>query len=319
MNNSFLAGLLISLALVGFTSFSKPLYRDPVYDGPADPGIIQNRRTGEWYMFYTSRRANSPDLDGVSWAHGTPIGMAKSEDLAHWTYQGRAKINYSPDSNPSYWAPSIIDDGKFYHMFLTYVPGTFSDWEHPRYIIHLTSRNLKNWIFRGRLQLGSDRVIDADVQIMPDGSYRMWYNQEPGGKLIASADSPDLNEWRDNGPIPGIGACEAPKVFYWHGFWWTICDEWHGLAVYRSDDASNWTRQSGNILESFGSGTDDGAYGRHCEVIVRGSRAYIFYFTHPDENSTSGGNPRRSVIQAAELDCSDDGIISCDRDKPVIF
>ena len=36
----------------------KPLYTDPVNHGPTDPEIVQNRETGQWYMFYTSRRAD---------------------------------------------------------------------------------------------------------------------------------------------------------------------------------------------------------------------------------------------------------------------
>src|SRR3972149_1553132 len=58
----------------------KPLYRDPVFDGAADPVVIWNPRVERWWMFYTNRRANVPDLGGVSWVHGTPIGIAESAD-----------------------------------------------------------------------------------------------------------------------------------------------------------------------------------------------------------------------------------------------
>jgi hypothetical protein len=58
----------------------KPLYRDPVYDGAADPVLVWNRGEGKWWMFYTNRRANTPGLAGVSWVHGTRIGVAESAD-----------------------------------------------------------------------------------------------------------------------------------------------------------------------------------------------------------------------------------------------
>jgi len=46
-------------------------------------------------MFYTSRRANAPNTPGVSWVHGTPIGIAESSDGgATWTYCGTADIRY---------------------------------------------------------------------------------------------------------------------------------------------------------------------------------------------------------------------------------
>lgn len=297
----------------------KPLFRDPVYDGAADPSIVRRRDTGEWYMFYTDRRANIGDTGGVEWVHGTPIGIAVSADLAHWDYLGQANIGYAPDKEPTYWAPSVIDDGNLYHMYLTYVPGIFPDWNHPRNIVHLTSANLTDWKYESTLRLMSDKVIDAEVEKLPDGTWRMWYNQEPGGKKIASADSRDLYNWEDNGLVAGIGNCEGPSVFRWKGSWWMVTDEWKGFAVYRSDDAVNWTRQPGNILQEPGHGTDDGVAGNHCDVLVTGDRAFIFYFVHPERDgrtSNPDGSPvntRRSLIQVAELVC-DGKTISCDRD-----
>jgi hypothetical protein len=55
---------------------SKPLYRDPVFDGAADPVVIWNPQTKTWWMFYTNRRANVPGLSGVAWVHGTKVGIA---------------------------------------------------------------------------------------------------------------------------------------------------------------------------------------------------------------------------------------------------
>ena len=34
-----------------------PLFRDPIYDGAADPVLIWNREAKEWWMIYTNRRA----------------------------------------------------------------------------------------------------------------------------------------------------------------------------------------------------------------------------------------------------------------------
>src|ERR1700744_3383518 len=59
----------------------KPLYRDPIYDGAADPTLIWDRAGHRWVMFYTNRRANAQNLPGgVAWVHGTRIGMAASTD-----------------------------------------------------------------------------------------------------------------------------------------------------------------------------------------------------------------------------------------------
>jgi hypothetical protein len=161
----------------------KPLYRDPVYDGAADPVVIWNPAVERWWMFYTNRRANMPELSGVAWVHGTPIGIAESVDGGvTWQYAGDADIMLPAGmtSEPrTLWAPDVFraPDG-WYHMFLTVVPGVFEDWNHPRTLVHLTSRDLRTWDNAQPLTLASDRVIDAAVRPLPDGTWRMWYNNE---------------------------------------------------------------------------------------------------------------------------------------------
>jgi hypothetical protein len=110
---------------------SVPLFRDPVHDGAADPVVVWNRQRKTWWMFYTNRRADLDDNSGVTWVHGTRIGIAESSDGgAHWKYVSEADI---PVAAPDYtlWAPEVIDVNGTYHMFLTVVPGSFTDWNPP--------------------------------------------------------------------------------------------------------------------------------------------------------------------------------------------
>jgi hypothetical protein len=202
-------------------------------------------------------------------------------------------------------------------MYLTYVPGIFTDWGHPREIVHLTSRDGIKWNFESKLKLTSDKVIDACVARLPDGTWRMWYNDECRGKSMNYADSPDLYHWTDKGPCDGTFRGEGPKVFRWKDHWWMVIDAWSGLGVYRSDDQAGWTRQPNNILEQPGTGDDDKVMGGHCDVVVQGGRAYVFYFTHPSRRpevpDSEAVEKRRSSIQVAELQY-ENGTITCDRD-----
>lgn len=169
----------------------KPLYRDPVHDGAADPMVIWNDRAGKWFMYYTKRRANAPDAGGVSWVHGTRIGIATSKDGgASWQYLDTSDIKYRVTDEYTFWAPDVIAHQGTYHMYLTYVPGIFSNWSHPSWIVHLTSENGITWDFRSRLSLASEKVLDACVIRMTDGNWRMWYNNESDGKSMYYADSP---------------------------------------------------------------------------------------------------------------------------------
>ncbi len=296
---------------------TKPVYRDPVFDGPTDPVLCWNKQEKKWFMFYTSRRANMPGLEGASWVHGTKIGVAESSDGVNWKYRGTADIDYGK-SDYTFWAPEIVEhDGK-YHMYLTVVPGIFKDWNASRDIVHLTSDDLLKWKYESTLKLSADRVIDACVLRLSDGTWRMWYNNERDRKSIYYADSPDLYHWTDGGKAVGDQSGEGPKTFHWQGKQWLITDVWRGLAVYSSDDGLKWNRQPGaNLLQTWGVGKDDQDIGRHCDVVVSGDRAFLYYFTHPGIRTDEKENfaeKRRSSIQVVELKYAD-GKITCDRDR----
>ena len=306
-----------------------PLYRDPVFDGAADPVVIWNPTNQRWWMFYTNRRANVPGLSGVAWVHGTKIGIAESSDGGvTWNRLGDADIPLPDEIGgdaPTHWAPDVVTapDGT-HHMFLTVVPGVFEDWRHPRRIVHLTSSDLWHWVYQSALDLASDRVIDAAVCALPEGGWRMWYNNERDGKSIYFADSPDLFTWTEHGKASGVGERpgEGPFVFNWRGRHWMLVDLWRGLGVYHSDDLLSWTAQEGDLLNTPGQGADDGVNGGHPGVVVSGDRAFLFYFTHPGRAGTiSATDPdsldlRRSSIQVTELHLTPDGRLTCDRDAP---
>ena len=84
--------IMIAVVLQGCSDYQKtyqprfdiekspaPLFRDPVFDGAADPSAIWNHKTGEWWIFYTQRRA-SRVFDNVAYCYGTAIGIAVSAD-----------------------------------------------------------------------------------------------------------------------------------------------------------------------------------------------------------------------------------------------
>lgn len=304
----------------------KPLFRDPVYDGAADPVVLWNPKVKRWWMFYTNRRAAAPGLSGVAWVHGTRLGIAESSDGANWKYVGTANISLPAQfggKDETHWAPDIVrgDDGKW-HMFLTVVPGIFENWQHPRDIVQLTSTDLRNWKYLQTLKLFSDRVIDAGVMKMPDGLWRLWYNNERDKKSIYYAESRDMKTWIDKGKAVADKPGEGPKIFWWKNKYWMIVDQWKGLGVYRSDDTLNWEPQSSNLLATPGKGLDDQVIGGHPDVIVSGDRAFLFYFTHPgrrgDDAKKATTEQRRSSIQVVELRVND-GWLACDRDVPTFI
>ena len=98
--------VLICTAWSAGADAAKPLFRDPVHDGAADPVVVWNPHEKKWFMFYTNRRANVPadQTPGVTWVHGTRIGIAESSDAAR-----RGNIVASPKST---WASRIKPTGR---------------------------------------------------------------------------------------------------------------------------------------------------------------------------------------------------------------
>jgi Putative zinc dependent peptidase (DUF5700) len=295
-----------------------PLYRDPVFDGTADPSLIWNEKERSWWIFYTNRRANVPDAqDGVRWCHGTDIGIASSGDGGmKWIYRGTAQgLEFEAGRN-TFWAPCLLLHGGTYHMYVAYVRGVPADWSGERHIVHYTSRDLMNWKYEGIVPLSSEYVIDAFVYAKPSGGWRMWYKDEAHGSHIYAADSEDLFRWKVVGPVITGSSQEGPAVFWRQGAYWMLVDRWQGMAVLRSPDLTNWTEQPGTILGVPGTRPDDADIGRHGEVVVQGDSAFLFYFTHPfgSKEHTEPGK-HRSSLQVAQLEFRE-GQITCDRNKP---
>lgn len=296
-----------------------PLFRDPVFDGAADPVIIWNRHENAWWIFYTNRRAYGTNF-GVSYVHGTDIGIASSSDGGRtWIYRGIAQgLDYEPGRN-TYWAPEILEYEGIYHMYVSYVKGIPQDWNCDRKILHYTSNDLWNWTFESVLPLSSHRVIDSCVFRLPDGRFKMWYKDEVHNSFSYTAYSDDLYEWTARGAEITDCPHEGPNVFFFEGKYWMITDPWKGLGVYTSEDAQNWKRCP-NILSEPGTRPDDGAIGAHADVLVHKERAYIFYFTHPEVTQEQRNDPgfnweyrhRRSSLQVAELKVDGDMLV-CDR------
>jgi hypothetical protein len=220
------------------------------------------------------------------------------------------------------WAPEVVEHKGLYHMFLTLVPGIYEDWGHTSEIVHLTSKNLLDWTFISTISLQSERVIDACVYQMNDGNWRMWYKDERKGSAIYYANSPDLFKWNVVEKAVSDRPAEAPVVFNWKGRYWMLVDPWNGIGVYSSNDLIKWDRQEKGILTEPGTGLDDNVRGSHPDVVVKGNRAFIFYFTHPGrvegQQSWDYYAQRRSSLQVAELEYKE-GQLVCNRNKPVFI
>ncbi|MCS5716262.1 hypothetical protein NVV95_17070 [Herbiconiux sp. CPCC 205716] len=310
--------------------FLEPLFRDPDTDGAADPTVIRHHETGEWWMFYTRRRPADPG-PGVTWVHGSRIGVARSDDGRSWRAAGIVEgLDAEPARGPrpsdpfagpdTHWAPEVIHDGTQYRMYLSVIEGIPDRWEgHARRIVEYRSPDLERWTRIRPLPLSSDRVIDACVARCPDGLWRLWYKDEARDSTTWVASSPDLgdeHEWRVEGEAIGGRPHEGPNVFELGGWWWMLVDEWRGFAAYRSTDAVAWTRQGGPDAVLLGERA--APVGRHGDVVVDGDTATLYYFTHPHWTGTeldAAPTPASRItwLQAAPLAVHAGALVVADR------
>ncbi|MGY1551293.1 family 43 glycosylhydrolase [Microbacterium sp. A588] len=292
------------------------LYRDPVYDGATDPTVVI--ADGRWSMFYTQRRATHPDPGpGVAWVHGSRIGVAHSEDGVDWTYAGTLEptsdgLQLSASGPPAstdrtHWAPEVIYDGMCWRMYLTEIDGVPDRWPgYAREIVEYVSDDLARWTRRGPIVLSSDRVIDAAVARAPHGAWRLWYKDEAADSVTMVATSPDLEDWTVEGVAIGGRPHEGPYAFELDGWWWMIVDEWRGMAVYRSTDATAWERQGDADSVILGAGKMPGlGVGHHGAAVRDGERLWFYFFGHPE-----GAQERRCAVYRVQLDVVDDRLIT---------
>ena len=294
------------------------IFRDPVFDGAADPTVIKRESDGKLFMFYTQRRATieCPE-NSVEWCYGTKIGVAVCDDtfcfgqpdavrgsadnlkagsagvavcdnFNKWLYSGTAELPFIEDKT-TYWAPEVIFDGENYRMFVTYIDGVFSEWAGDASIEQYISSDLLEWRRVGRVEIESSRVIDPCLYPLPSGGWRMWYKDEKRGSRTCFCDTDDFASWRYGGFATDETAQEGPNVFALGGYFWLVADVWDGLAVYRSGDLTRFERQEGNILPGAAS---------HADVFCENGRARLVYFTYPE-----GG--RRSAVCECELTVED--------------
>ena len=315
---SIVALLFVTLASSQQRKAPAPMYRDPITDGAADPVVFWNNVEKCWWMLYTQRRANQESPD-VAYCYGNPIGIAQSDDNgASWYYRGTLDLEFERGHN-TFWAPEVVYDKGVYHLFTAYIKGVHNHWSGRARLVHFTSKNLWDWKYRGRVDVGSENAIDITLFKTPDGTWRAWYKDETAGSHTFFSDSRDLFHWSKGQEAIGGVSCEGAKVFRFHDYYWMITDEWHGFRLYRSDDLNTWERH-GLLVSEASERPLDRPSGAHGDVVVVGEKAYIIYFTHPnrtthgavhmDELGRYSYAERMSVIQCGEL-LYKDGTLVC--------
>ena len=322
-----------------------PLYDDPVWHGASDPVVVWmpgKGSQGEYWMYYTQRRAALQNARGVDWVHGSAIAIATSPDGINWTYKGTIQgtlkdgnteksLGHPVKDNVTWWAPTIFWEGgngiagggqagDRLHMFVTYVHGIFTSWTGDRTIEHFTSTDGVNWTYVSSLPLASRRTIDPTVYHINDTWY-LWYKNEAAGSRTFWASSKDLTTWQDLGDSNCGSSHEATFVWYWQGAYWNLHDNHgRGLDAWRSEDGlSNWNLNSVLLKgDVAGQRQLDQGVGHHPWVLLQNpvdgesqpgqEQLVLFYFTHAG---------KQTYMQMAEITMGEDGKLACDRNKYV--
>lgn len=293
-----------------------PLFDDPIWHGAADPFVVWMpgkgaARRGEWWMYYTQRRAAIPNPVGVNWCHGTAIGIATSQDGIHWKYIGICKGGHGLGdplrARVTWWAPCFAWQKSGLQMFVVEVHGIFNGWTGRATIEHFSSKDGVHWNFVSTVPLSSSRCIDPTLWKIK-GKWYMWYKDEHHGSHIWMAQSTHLNHWSGDRQVVAWPSQEAPYVWRWHHAFWMITDtDTHGLRIYRSQTGTgNWVYNSTVLARANGRRPRDNSPGHHPAIVMQHGQCVLFYF------SQFG---RRSYIQIAKLIVGPKGKVKCLRNE----
>ncbi len=307
--------------LIDVSQAPAPLFDDPVTHGSTDPFVIWNPLKNEWFMYYTQRRSNLANPNGVDWVHGTSIAIATSPDGVHWSYLGLCEGDHDlsdplaakgagPSPGITWWAPCLLRIGNMFHMWVVRVDGVYTNWTGKRNILHFTSGDGVHWTYRSTCALASDRVIDPTVYRVGEMWYMVYKNEAAGSHTFVSQSS-DLENWTNAHQAGPDGSQEAPFVFRWCDKWWLIVDAGRSARLYTSENGIDDFKYVTSILDQRdGTRAQDNAVGHHPGVVVQwvGNRqqCLIYYFTEFN---------RRAYMQLAELEMSPDGNVFCSRNK----
>ena len=279
-------------------------YEDPVYDGAADPTLVYNRQTKEWWLFYTQRRASVDYEPGTSWVYGSDIGIAKSADGGNtWEYVGVAQglaLGKTYGSRDTYWAPEVIYNDGIYHMYVSYVEGIHSNWGGASNIEHYTSKDLINWDHQSSVPgQPSGGIIDPCIFRLEDGTYGMWFKAEGTNTYVSFSE--DLYTWGPSRNINISDGKEAPNVFFWKGKYRMILDYNQRLTLFSSDDGKTWPMDSQMDIG-----------GQHGDVVNQDGEAILVYFA--ENYNLPSGKGNKTALYLNKLAEKSDGTIWCDHE-----
>ena len=307
-----------------------PLFTDPVYDGINDPTLVWNEKTSEWWCIFAHRRANVRlSAPTIGLAHGTPLGVATSSDHgASWLYRGTLDLPIELGHN-TFWGPTVVTVEGVHHLFVTFIRGVPNDptWDThgrpspwARQVHHLTSVDLWNWTWHGRVDLGTDHGHDACVARMPDGTWSLWFKDEAAGGALHRVTSTDLGSWSDRSLVLPEWH-ESPIVFQLGGYYWLVAECRAGLTSYRSPEALDWERTGPFVPEAGARPADAGPVRSPDVVPLPDGTAYLVYYTQSGADAYGNEAPTASQTSTAQVALLGvvDGRLSCDRDAQFDF
>jgi predicted GH43/DUF377 family glycosyl hydrolase len=266
-----------------------------------DPCVVKYK--GTYWMYYSIPASSDGHL-------GWGIGIARSNDLSHWTKAGELNPSATiPVEKKGICAPCAIVRGDTLHLFYqTYGNGSADA------ICHATSidalhfeRDTTNPIFRPKGEWNCGRAIDAEVHLYR-GTYYLYFasrdkayqKQIIGVATTSACSSFARNTWTQvcDAPIlaPQLaweGNCiEAPsvitrnrKLYMFYAGNYNNAPQQIGVA--QSNDGIHWQRCADTpFLRCGQKGEWNSSESGHPGIFDNGNKSYLFYQGNDDKGRT---------------------------------
>ena len=276
-----------------------------------DPSVI--RYKGAYWMYYSLPPREGVQSGANAFSGGWGIGVARSQDLIHWTKAGEVAPEQPVELNGIAAPGARVIDGKVHLFYQTYGHGREDAICHGVSTdgIHF-DRDPSNPVYRPtQMKWSAGRAIDAEVFLHGKDAWLFFATRDPEMKvqLMGMAEAPlssglGRGTWHDvsiDAPtlkpqLPWEQICiEAPTLLQHDGLLYLFYAGAYNnmpqqIGVATSMDGKTWTRMSDRPLLTNGRpGTWNSSESGHPGVFTDDNgKSYLFFQGDSDNGHTWG-------------------------------
>jgi sucrose-6-phosphate hydrolase SacC (GH32 family) len=302
--NYLSAALLLIMMALPTRGQTRMMFSDSDYNGTSyakNPFVI--RFGGSYWLYYST---TATDDGKIGWG----IGIAKSQDLNHWTKVGEMlpSANYSIEKKGISAACAVVRNDTIHLFYQTYGNGADDAICHAYSIdaIHF-NRDITNPVFKPQPTWNCGRAIDAEVHLFK-GKYYLYYASRDKAyrkQIIGVATTSKHSSFSKGSFVEACDSAIMQPVLDWEGdcieapsiirrnnkLYMFYAGNYNNapqqIGVAESQDGIHWKRcMTVPFLKNGEKGTWNSSESGHPGIFDDGKKSYLFFEGNNDKGKT---------------------------------